>query len=155
MFSEFLKYIAVYLTSMLKFVGGPLLGIGSGLTFWETAILTSFGMMTSVFIFSTVLGANFRNWIQATFYKNRKLFSAKNRKLVKVWRNYGLKGVAFLTPLFFTPIGGTLIAASFGETRKRIFLYMFASSAFWSIVFSLALFLFKSGIMHTSVGAHF
>jgi hypothetical protein len=155
MFNEFLKYIFVFLTSMLKFVGGPLLGIASGLTFWETAILTSFGMMTSVFIFSTVLGVSFKKWILSNFYKNRKLFSAKNRKLVKVWRNYGLKGVAFLTPLFFTPIGGTLIAASFGETRKRIFIYMFASSAFWSIVFSFVLFLFKNGIVHSSLNIHF
>lgn len=141
--------------SMIKFIGGPMLGIGSGLTFWETAILTSFGMMTSVFLFSTVFGSGFRKWILSNFYRNRKLFSSKNRRLVKVWRNYGLKGVAFLTPLFFTPIGGTLIATSFGETRKRIFLYMFASSAFWSIVFSLVLFLLKSGIGHSTLNMHF
>ena len=155
MFDEILKYLFVYLTSMLKFVGGPLLGIASGLSFWETAILTSLGMMTSVFIFSTVIGISFKKWILSKFYKNRKLFSAKNRKVVRVWRNYGLKGVAFLTPLLFTPIGGTLIAASFGETRKRIFLYMFASSAFWSVVFSLAVFLFKNGLLGSPLSFHF
>jgi hypothetical protein len=155
MLNELLKYIAVYLTSMLKFIGGPLLGIGSGLPFWTTAILTCLGMMTSVFIFSTVVGKGFKAWVSSTFYRNKKLFSAKNRKLVKVWRNYGLKGVAFLTPVFLTPIGGTLIAASFGESRRRIFIYMFASSAFWSIVFSFALFLFKNGFIHHSSNLHF
>lgn len=146
MLNEVIKYLAVYCTSMLKFVGGPLMGIGSGLTFWETAILTNLGMMTSVFIFSTVLGKTFKGWFFSTFYKNRKLFSAKNRKVVKIWKNYGLKGVAFFTPLLLTPIGGTLIAASFGETRQRIFCYMLVSSMFWSFTFSLFLFLLKHNV---------
>jgi hypothetical protein len=147
MFDELLKYLAVYFTSMLKFIGGPLLGIGSGLSFWETAILTCLGMMTSVFIFSTLAGNGFKKWISSTFFKKSKLFSSKNRKVVKVWRNYGLKGVAFLTPVFFTPIGGTLIAASFGETKQRIFVYMFVSSVFWSFIFSFVLFIFRNGIV--------
>lgn len=136
MFADFAKYVAVYTSSMFKFIAGPVVGAGSGLAFWETALLTILGMMTSVFLFSTIAGKKFREIIVRTFYKNRKLFSPKTRRTVRIWRNYGLKGVAFLTPVIFSPIGGTLIASSFGESKKRIFWYMLVSSVFWGFLFS-------------------
>ena len=140
---EISKYIAVYALSGLKFIAGPLLGIGSGMNFMLTAILTSMGMMTSVYFFSTLIGSKFRDWLLKTFYKNRRLFSKRNRKKIIIWRKYGLKGVAFLTPVLFSPIGGTLLASSFGESRKRIFMYMMVSSLFWSFIFSSVLHYFK------------
>lgn len=144
MWSEVYKYLAVLLSSAFKFIAGPLLGVASGLTLVETIILTSVGMMISVFCF-TLAGERFKCWFIKTFYKNRKLFSAKNRRMVKVWRNYGIKGVAFLTPVIFTPILGTLIASSFGEPKKSIFMHMLISSIFWASIFSLFLFALKSG----------
>jgi len=143
MVSLILKYLMVFLTSMLKFIGGPLLGVASGLSIWETALLTILGMMTTVFLMVSFIGRPFKNWIMKTFYKNRKLFCDRNRRMVRIWRNYGLKGVAFLTPVLFSPIGGALLASSFGESAKRIFLYMLASSIFWSIIFTSIIFLIK------------
>jgi hypothetical protein len=49
---------------------------------------------------------------------------------------YGLLGVSLLTPVLFTPIGGTIVAASFGENRKRIFKYMLVSAVLWAVIFS-------------------
>lgn len=143
--SEMLKYLAVFATSMIKFIGGPLLGAGSGIGFVETIVLTFFGMMTSVILFSTILGNRFKNWLANTIYKNKKVFSTKSRRIVRVWRSYGLQGVAFLTPILFSPIVGTMIAASFGETRKRIFIYMMVSAIFWSVLLSTIIYLIKNG----------
>ncbi len=143
--SELFKYLAVFATSMIKFIGGPLLGAGSGIGFVETIALTFFGMMTSVILFSTFIGDRFKNWLANTIYKNKKVFSTKSRRIVKVWRSYGLQGVAFLTPILFSPIVGTLIAASFGETRKRIFIYMMVSAIFWSVLLSTIIYLIKNG----------
>jgi hypothetical protein len=92
-------------------------------------------MMTSVLIFS-LLGAG----VRAKLFnrkKKRRLFTSRNRRIVRIWCRYGLTGVAFLTPLIFTPILGTIIASSFGEPWKRIFVYMFVSAVFWGVVFSL------------------
>jgi hypothetical protein len=130
------QYIVIFLSSMLKFIGGPLLGKLYGLSIIETAIFTSLGMMASVYIFSSFFGNKIHDWILKTFYKDRKLFSKKNRRTVKIWRAYGLKGIAFLTPILLTPIGGTIVAASFGESRKRIFKYMLLSAVFWACIFS-------------------
>lgn len=143
MLIDFAKYIAVYTSSMVKFIAGPLLGAGSGLALWETVLFTILGMMTSVFLFSTIAGKKVRELVLKIFYKNRKLFSPKTRRTVKIWRSYGLTGVAFLTPVLFSPIGGTLIASSFGESKKRIFVYMLASSIFWGTLFSTILHTFN------------
>ncbi len=135
MFEQVVKYFTVFLSSMVKFIGGPLSGTAFGLSWVETCIFTVLGMMTSVLIFS-LLGAG----VRAKLFnrrKKRRLFTSRNRRIVRIWRRYGLTGVAFLTPLIFSPILGTIVAASFGEPWKRIFVYMFVSAVFWGVVFSL------------------
>jgi hypothetical protein len=144
---EIFKCLVVFGLSMLKFFAGPLLGVNSGLSFLETTIFTTLGMMTSVFLFTSLLGDKFHSWIIKTFNRNPRLFTKKNRRKVRIWRTYGLKGVAFLTPVIFSPIGGTIVANSFGESAKKIYLYMFLSSVFWSITFSLILMLLKKNFL--------
>jgi hypothetical protein len=151
MFEDLFKYLAVYGMSMVKFIGGPLLGINTGLSFIETALFTSLGMMTSVILFTSILGDRFHIWFLKIFNKNPKLFTKKNRTKVRIWRNYGMKGVAFLTPVIFSPIGGTIVANSFGESKNKIYLYMFLSAIFWSITFSSILSMLKNG----SINLHF
>lgn len=133
---EILKYFLIYLSSTFKFIGGPLLGMQLKYHFLITSALTVAGMMTSVYVFSSVLGKNIHGWLMKNFFRDRKLFSKKTRRTVRIWRAYGLKGVAFLTPVLFTPIGGTIVAASFGEHRARIFKYMLVSAIFWALIFS-------------------
>jgi uncharacterized membrane protein len=136
MFSLIAKYLTVYLISTIKFIGGPLSGVASGLTWVETFIFTVLGMMTTVLLLS-LLGENARKRLLKKFSKKKKLFTPKNRRMVKMWRRYGLKGVAFLTPVFLSPIIGTVMAISFGEPTKRIFFYMLGSALFWGVIFSL------------------
>ncbi len=132
------KCLSVFLFSMIKFIGGPASGIAFGLNLLETILLSVLGMMTSVFIFSYV-GVWFKNHISPKIFKNKVLFSSKTRKIVAVWRRFGLKGVAFLTPIIFSPIIGTMVAVSFRETPKRIFLYMLLSATFWGVTLSFLL----------------
>jgi len=135
---QWAKYISVIVASMLKFIGGPLSGVALGLHWVETFLLTVTGMMVSVVLF-TFLGQTLKRTLLKRFYARRKLFTPRNRRLVRIWRNYGMSGVAFLTPLLLTPIGGTMVAASFGETRLRIFIYMLVSALFWGFIFSFAI----------------
>ncbi|NJL14022.1 MAG: hypothetical protein HC913_14110, partial [Microscillaceae bacterium] len=64
----------------------------------------------------------------------RRIFTPRNRRAVLIWRKYGLWGIALLTPIFFSPIIGTLIAVSFERQSSRIVLFMFLSALFWSVV---------------------
>ena len=129
---EILKYLSVYLVSMVKFFGGPITGVSLGLSYVETVLLTMAGMMTSVLIFS-VVGRAFSKWMSKRRRAQRKpIFCKQNRRIVLIWRRFGVRGIAFLTPIIFTPILGTIVVALFGASRKNILIHMFWSSLFWS-----------------------
>ncbi|MFD2512680.1 hypothetical protein ACFSRY_02270 [Pontibacter locisalis] len=145
---EILKYLSVYLVSMVKFFGGPVTGVTLGLSYTETVLLTIAGMMTSVVIFS-IIGRAFSKWMSARRRaKKQPVFNKKNRRVVQVWRMFGIIGVAFLTPVIFTPIFGTVVAALFGASQKRIILHMLWSAVFWSALLNLLVFEFGDLALH-------
>ncbi len=123
---------------MLKFVVGPVTGVALQLHWVETFVCTITGMMLSVFLF-TYLGEVLRRTVLRRFYKSRRLFSPRTRKITRIWQRFGMAGIAFLTPILLTPIGGTIIATSVGAKRYKIFLYMFISAVIWSLFFTLLL----------------
>lgn len=133
------KYLSVLVASMLKFVGGPVTGIALGLTWVETWAFTVAGMMASV-VLVTYAGVALQALL-ARFRKSApKRFSSRTRLAVKIWKRAGILGIAFLTPLLLTPIGGTILAVSFKVSRPLLFSYMLASALFWGIVFTLAIY---------------
>ena len=75
-------------------------------------------MLTVVLLFTF-----FGNWIRQKviprFFKKRSRFSQSNRRFVTIWKKYGLIGVAALTPVVLTPIGGTLLAVSSGSPKEK------------------------------------
>ena len=133
MLAEIIKYISIYLLSMVKFIAGPTMGPASGLSWGETVLITVAGMMTSVLIFTS---KGFKQRIPFLFGRKRKKFTKKNRRFVGIWKKYGLFGVAFLTPIIFTPIGGSILVSYLGGGRRKIIYYMLISAVFWSLVFS-------------------
>lgn len=130
------KYFSIVFMSALKFALGPIAAFKFNLSFVETILLTTLGMMISVVIFSTV-GHKLKIWQEHHFPRKKKLFTSKNRKIVRVWQKFGLTGIAFLTPILLTPIGGTLLAAAFGEHAKRIILFMLPSAIGWAIIITV------------------
>ncbi len=62
-----------------------------------------------------------------------KVFTKRNRKLVTIWRRYGLMGIAFITPVVISIPIGTIVACRLVHDKKKIFLYMFVSIMFWSV----------------------
>lgn len=145
---DLLKYITVIGWTMVKFIFGPVFSAMFDIPFFHAVLLTITGMMLAVLLF-TFAGTEIRKWWQARFSKNKKIFTARKRNMVKVWRKYGIWGVAALTPLIFTPIGGTMIAVSFGEKKSKILLAMLISGIFWAFVFcGLTVVLGKQVFLH-------
>lgn len=139
---EILKYLTVIALSTFKFVAGPLAGIGFGMNIVITSLLTFTGMMISVIAFSS-FNKQIQQLTQRFFVrKDKKVFTKRNRQFVTIWSKYGLKGVAFLTPLLLTPIGGTLVANSFSSNKKEIIQLMAISGFFWSFVITTVLYYF-------------
>lgn len=138
------KYFSVYFLSMLKFIAGPLTGFATGINFFETCIFTVLGMMTSVFLFS-YFGKLLREKILKRFFINKKRFTRKNRQFVSIWKSYGMFGISFLTPVLFSPIGGTVLITSLGgmSHKRKLFGYMFFSACFWSVIYTTIIHQFK------------
>lgn len=133
------KYISVLLASTLKFVGGPLAGLALGLSWPETAICTVLGMMLSVLL--VVFAGALLEQLSARFRRGpAKRFSRKTRLAVKIWQRAGMAGIAFLTPILLTPIGGTALAVSFRVNRVKLIGYMLLSAVVWAVVQTLIIF---------------
>ncbi len=132
------KYASVFLLSMVKFLGGPLAGVSMGLPFGLTLALTVAGMMTTVFIISGVGRVWVRHKQQQRRLRRVPIFSTRSRNIIKVFRRFGMGGIAFLTPVLLSPIGGTVIATLLGVPRGRILLHMLWSAVLWGGVLTLA-----------------
>lgn len=135
-------YLAVMGATALKFIGGPLTGLALGLTWYETALCTWLGMMLTV---SVVLGLGHR--LQTWYFKYKKpkglVVSKRLRTAVKIWKMFGIQGIAFMTPLLFTPIGGSLLALSFRAPLLRIWTFMAIYGAIWALALSSLVLVFR------------
>lgn len=152
MFEKILHYLIVILSSGFKFALGPVLGKVFSMSNWEIIILMILGMMVAVFLLTTLVGDYFYGLLKRTVFRKSKIFSPKTRNIVRVWNKRGLIGIAFLTPVLFSPVGGTLIALSFGEGKRKIMLYMFLSACFWAPI--TVLFMDKLIQLATSLVQH-
>ena len=127
----FLKFIAIWFACLFKFIAGPVLGAAADFNLVEIVLVTLTGMMTSVTLV-TFLGEWFKShW---TLRVSDKKITKKKRRIVKIWRKFGPAGVATLTPLLLTPIGGSIILTAFNVQRRKIMTYMLISGLFWSTI---------------------
>jgi accessory gene regulator protein AgrB len=140
MWEEILKAISmVYLPSTLKFIFGPLGGYAAGLHLITTIVCTVGGAMSSVVAF-TYFGNWIRNSLLKKFFHRPPKPMNERSAFVRYFMKYELGGIAFLTPLILTPIGGALLAVSFGAPKEKIIFYMFLSTTFWAVVFSVSIY---------------
>jgi len=135
--SELIKYLLVYALSGFKFIFGPTMGAAYGFSIFLTGLLTTLGMMTTVYVIS-YFGPQIRILIVKLFGKRKRerVFSPSRRRFVRIWKKYGIQGIAFLTPLLLTPVGGAFFANAMGVQRKDIFLWMWIFGTFWAFVLS-------------------
>lgn len=136
---HFARYISVIIASTIKFIGGPLTGATLGLSWLETSLCTVMGMMFTVIVV-TYAGTGLQALIDRYRKRPPKRFSTRTRFAIRVWKRFGLLGIALLTPLILTPIGGTALAVSFRAGRSKLLLYMLISGVCWAVVQTLAVY---------------
>jgi len=158
--SEIVKVILIILLSSVKFAAGPPFAYYDqryDFTFFETVIYSLIGGMLGVWVFTFFsLEIQFAiDWVKKRFRKafsknpfsknsesadltdspvRKKIFSKKSRRFVKLWRKYGMVGVAFITPVIISIPVGTVILNLFEDNKQKIFIYMFFSILFWAVL---------------------
>jgi len=65
---------------------------------------------------------SFEQWIEKS--KSPNIFSKRIKTSIKIYRKFGIIGIAFLTPLLFSPPVGAIIAVSFNVAPRKILFYM-------------------------------
>jgi hypothetical protein len=134
--------ILITFLSAIKFMAAiPLAVYQYDFSFWETFIYTTVGGVVGVIFF-----ARFSKWIVKKYYQYfGGLRKKRNRKGIKATvanktvQKYGLFGIAFLTPIFFSIPIGTFIALRFFPDKRKTLPVLLASVFGWSFVLSVVL----------------
>ena len=144
--TEIIPYFTVYASSAIRFFLGPALGVGYGLGVGVIVLLTTAGMMSTVF-FITLLDRIIQIFMPNFFsLKKRKKFTPRTRKFIKIWKYSGIKGVAFITPILLSPVIGVILLNAVGAKKKEIIKWMFISAIIWSSIESILFNLFKDAL---------
>jgi hypothetical protein len=130
-----LIFFGIYTMCMFKFIAGPVLGAAAGYSIPEMVLVTILGMMTTV-VGLTYLGELLRVQYKNIFKPPKKYFTKSNRRIISIRKKFQPLAIAFIAPLIFSPIGGTIIMNSLGIKKRKILTYMLFSSIFWAIFFS-------------------
>ncbi|MFM9056857.1 MAG: hypothetical protein ACKOQY_09270 [Bacteroidota bacterium] len=150
---SFWKVIQVIFLSSVKFAAGPPFAYFGGeqaLDPGETFFFCLLGGMLGVLLFTYVSAPILR--IEKTIVRmiraikkqkpdketKKRIFTPRNRRIVRIWTRYGLSGIAFLTPVLLSIPIGTLVANHLVHNKRKIIAYMFVSLLFWSIVLTTA-----------------
>ena len=141
MWEEILKAIPIYLLSTLKVVFGPVGGYAAGLHIFTSMFVTFAGMMTSVIII-TYFGQLLHKGVLKKWFEKQEAKASASK-----WRKYGLVGIAILTPLLLTPIGGTIIAVGGGYPRAKILFYMLITGGAYALFFTWAIYYFGPEVL--------
>jgi hypothetical protein len=130
------KYIAVILTSAVKYLIGVFTAMGTNLNFIETLLCTVgggiLGVVVYLYLWDGILFLYHKYFPPKP--KVHKPVGKHRRKLLKFIIKYEIVGIVILTPVLLSVPVGTILAAAFEENKWKIKRYMFFSFLGWSLL---------------------
>ncbi|MCF8258054.1 MAG: hypothetical protein K9J06_10885 [Flavobacteriales bacterium] len=144
-----LQILLVLMLSGTKFLTAPITALNIGFGYLQTLGLTMFGGIVGVLFFYFL-----SNGIMFMFAKmsshfhadgippKKRSFTWKNRMIVRVKRDYGLIGLAAITPALLSIPLGTFLATKFFHDRRKVLTYLIASVMVWSVLISSVVIMF-------------
>lgn len=149
---EILSSIVIFLMSTVKFFAGLVMALVSNyMTIIPSYLTTVGGGILGVFAFTYFGDAIGRGYNKMFPNRKKVVFSKSSRFLVKFRRNFGLPGVAMLTPLLSIPLG-IIISMSLTKNKTRIILLMALSFAIWANVLLLPKYIFGLNLLEIFKG---
>jgi ABC-type antimicrobial peptide transport system permease subunit len=146
---KILQIILVLILSSTKFLTAPITALNIGFGYLQTLGLTMvggiFGVLFFYFLSSGIMFLMAK--VSSRFSVNRtpskkRAFTWKNRMIVKVKRDYGLIGLAAITPTMLSIPVGTFLAARFFPNTPKVLTYLIASVMVWSVLISSVVIMF-------------
>lgn len=140
------KLVVAFLLSSVKYALGVAWCMARFNNHYLSFLVTFLGGMAGIFVF-TYFGHMINRW-WASRKKNRKIFTKKNRRLVRLRTYGGLPIVALLAPIILSIPGGCILATTFVTDRRKIILFMFGSLLLWGVAIFGALEFFHVDLTH-------
>lgn len=114
-----------------------------GMSFTETLIYTNIGgvigTLAFVYFSDIIIYLWTKYWPEKLKLrkKSKKIFTKRNRILVKIKTRFGLPGIIILSPVILSiPVGSFLIVKYYGIKKTNIIL-LIAGQVFWSFIYTL------------------
>lgn len=146
---KILQILLVIILSGTKFLTAPITSLNIGFGYLETLLITSIGGLLGVLFFfylssvlMLVISKISARWNRKKSAKPKKKFTWKNRVIIHIKREYGLIGLAAITPIFLSIPLGTFLAARFFSNKKMVIGYLSASVVVWSVIVSSVVIIF-------------
>lgn len=146
---KILQILLVVILSATKFLTAPITSLNIGFGYLETLLITTLGGLFGVFFFFYVSSAImlFISKVSSRFSKGKppkkkKKFTWKNKMIIHVKREYGLIGLAAITPTLLSIPVGTFLAARYFSDQKKVIIYLSASVIVWSVIVSSVVIIF-------------
>jgi len=157
------KLIQVLFISGIKFLFAPLISIGYGFNYFQTAGITAVGGILGILFFFFL-----SRWIISKYYQYcpivfsyfsgekveqakkilncqdvpKKRFTRKNRLIINIRKKYGFLGIIMLTPVLLSIPIGAFLAQKYYSKKNNVLVYMSISVVLWSFFISSVFFLF-------------
>jgi hypothetical protein len=133
---KIVEFLTVLCLSGLKYFFGLVNAtFVCNLGFFPSVLLTITGGMAGVFAFILLDRIAIRLWRRYRKPITRVRFTKTRRLIVRIRKNYGLAGIAFLTPILFQVPIGTIIALRLIKDVKKVSFAMLLSFTFFSLIF--------------------
>lgn len=128
----------------------PITSLNIGFGYLETLLITTIGGVIGVIFFfylSSIIMIAISRFTgrfkkEPSKPKKKRVFTWKNKLIVKVKREYGLIGLAALTPTILSIPVGTFLAARYFADQKKVITYLSASVIVWSVIVSSVVIIF-------------
>ena len=139
--------ILTILFSSFKFAATfPLVIIQYEFSFLETILWTNVGGILGVCFFA-FLSEKLIAWWKRMFRRSnrkiledeqqvKKIFTSRTRRIVRIKKNYGLMGIALITPFLLSIPVGVFLVVRYYHSSKLKFLYLIAANLIWSVIYT-------------------
>ncbi|MEN8156065.1 MAG: hypothetical protein ABFS10_03885 [Bacteroidota bacterium] len=151
-----IQIIVAILSSAVKFaMTFPLAILQFRFNFFETILWTNVGGLLGIWFFA-FLSEKLITWWGRVFRKKRsgsenqgrkkKIFTRKNRRIIRIKQQYGLLGIAITTPLLLSIPVGTFLVVRYYRTSKVKFTCLVISNLGWSVIYTV-FYMFWKGLL--------
>ncbi len=134
-----LATLIILASTKFAFAVGALASPLTSYSYVEMVLILIAGGFIGVFFFYF-----FSNWVNKILdklfnkkKKEKKLFSKKVRRFIRIKNKYGIIGISLISPILISIPVGSFIASRFFSKKKYTIIVMLAGVIFWSLVLPL------------------